>query len=405
MFDHFWEHNLRLKLAKCEFFWDEINYLAHYVSKEDMWPSKENLKAVAESTPTQTYTEIWAFLDLVGHYQQFIERFASTVQPLHKHLSGEGVCKKSECVMLMAKAKDAFETLKKACLEAPVLAFADFDKPFLLETNASKLGLGAVLSPKQTYSQYHPVAYASWSLTIHECNYYSTKQEFLALKWVIAEQFQEYLLWKLFIVRTNNNLLTNIMTTPYLGATQHWWVESLARFTFSIEYQKGRGNVAADTLSWVTLKLDAEIMKSILDGVTMGMTKRADAQDPVVAKADEDIQKPVQETVVLATAAQTHIDLHVTDWVTAQQEDQILKTVIDWISNWKVQDLKYLLGDDTKTEENYSPRAEEASTLPWSPLPSSHTKWQVGRGFAICSPHSSLSSCHKWMSPRCWTPG
>ena len=166
--------------------------------------------------------------------------------------------------------------LKKTCLKAPVLALADFNKPFLLETDASKLGLGAMLSQKQTDSWYHPVAYASQSLTIHEHNYHSIKQEFLALKWAIAEQFQEYLLWKPFIVRTDNNLLTYIMTTPNLDATQHHWVESLARFTFSIEYQKGWDNAATGTLSWVTLKLDAETMKSILDGVTMGMTERAE---------------------------------------------------------------------------------------------------------------------------------
>ena len=69
-------------------------------------------------------------------------------------------------------------------------------------------------------------------------------------------------------------------------------------------------------------KLDAEIMKSILDGVTMGMTKRADAQDPAVAKADEDIHRPVQEIVVLARAAQACVDLHLTDWVTTQSNTQ-----------------------------------------------------------------------------------
>ena len=97
----------------------------------------------------------------------------------------------------------------------------------------------------------------------------------MALKWVIAEQFQENLLWKLFIVRTDNNLLTYIMTTPNLDATQLWWAESLPRFTFSIEYQKGRDNVSTD-LSQVTSKLDAEIMKSILDGVIVETTERAD---------------------------------------------------------------------------------------------------------------------------------
>ena len=84
--------------------------------------------------------------------------------PLHKHLSGEAVSKKSDWVTLTAEAKETFETLSKAGPEAPVLAFANFNKPFLLETDASKLGLGAALSQKQTDGWYHPVAYASQSL-------------------------------------------------------------------------------------------------------------------------------------------------------------------------------------------------------------------------------------------------
>ena len=63
----------------------------------------------------------------------------------------------------------AFEILKKACLDAPVLVFANFPKPFLLKTNASKLGLGVMLSQKQSDGKFYPVAYASQSLTIHEC--------------------------------------------------------------------------------------------------------------------------------------------------------------------------------------------------------------------------------------------
>ena len=131
------------------------------------------------------------FLGLVGHYQQFIKGFVKMAQPLHNHLSGECVSKKSEWVTFTEEAQGAFLMLKKACLEAPVLAFADFDKPFLLETDASKLGLGAVLSQKQTNGHYHLVAYASKSVTTHESNYHSTKLEFLALKWAITEHFQE----------------------------------------------------------------------------------------------------------------------------------------------------------------------------------------------------------------------
>ena len=191
--------------------------------------------------------------------------------------------------MLTEEAQGAFMIFRKAFLEAPVLAFADFDKPFLLETDANKIGLGAVLSQKQTNGHYHPVAYASQSVTTYESNYHSTKLEFIALKWVIAKQFQEYLLWNtyLFTVKTNNNLLAYIMTTPNLDATWHCWVESLARFNFSIEYQKGRDSTATDALSCVTSKLDAVTVKSILDGVTIGMTERADAHHPMVADADK----------------------------------------------------------------------------------------------------------------------
>ena len=133
------------------------------------------------------------------------------------------------------------------------------------------------------------------------------------MKWAIAEQFQEYLLWKLFVVKTNNNPLTYIMTTPNLDATQHCWVESLARFTFSIEYQNGQDQAATDALSQVTSKLDVEPVESILDGVTVGTVDRADTHYPVVAEAGEEIHKQVLETVVQARAAHTHVKLHVTN--------------------------------------------------------------------------------------------
>ena len=96
MFEQFQEPNLKLKLSKCEFFCNEINYLAYPVSKEGVWTSKENLKAVAEFTPTETYTEIQAFLGSVGHYQQFIKEFTWVAQPLHEHLSRDGAEKKNK---------------------------------------------------------------------------------------------------------------------------------------------------------------------------------------------------------------------------------------------------------------------------------------------------------------------
>ena len=82
---------------------------------------------------------------------------------------------------LSKEALESFEWLKQACMHSPVLAFADYTKDFLLETDASKEGLGAVLSQKQGDGLFHPVAYGSWALSTHKKNYHSTKLEFLAL--------------------------------------------------------------------------------------------------------------------------------------------------------------------------------------------------------------------------------
>ena len=124
-------------------------------------------------------------------------------------------------MLLSEDALEAFQALKQACMSSPILAFADYMKDFLLKTDASKEGLGAVLSQKQAEGDYHLVAYGSQALTAHEKHYHSTKLEFLALKWAIMEHFKEYLLYQPFLVRTDNNPLTYIMTTPNLGATGH----------------------------------------------------------------------------------------------------------------------------------------------------------------------------------------
>ena len=122
---------------------------------------------------------------------------------------------------LSEDALEAFQALKQACMSTPILAFDDYTEDLLLDTDASKEGLGVVLSPKQADGHYHPVAYGSQALTAHERNYHSTKLEFLALKWAIMEHFKEYLLYQPFLVRTDNNPLTYIMTTPNLDTTGH----------------------------------------------------------------------------------------------------------------------------------------------------------------------------------------
>ena len=99
--------------------------------------------------------------------------------------------------------------------------------------------MGAVLSQKKEDGWFQPVAYSSQVLTMHEKNYHSTKLEFLALKWAIMEHFKEYLLYQPFLVKTDNNPLTYIITTPNLDATGHRWVSALAKYYFQLECQKG----------------------------------------------------------------------------------------------------------------------------------------------------------------------
>ena len=286
VFDWLREYNLKLKPSKCSLFKEEINCLAHWVSKWGVQPSDTNLKAIAECAPPQTYMENQAFLGLIGHYRQFIKGYAWIAQPLNEHLAGEGASRKLEWVLLSENTLEAFQALKWACMSSPVLAFANYMKYFLLKMDASKEGLGVVISQKQADGHFQLVAYGSWALTAHEKNYYSTKLVFLALKWAIMEHFKEYLLYQPFLVKTDNNPLTYIMTTPNWDATGHRWVGALAKFNFWLEYQKGWDNIVAEALSQITTHLDPEAIQAIIDGATLGASQRAEGEDPAIMKGN-----------------------------------------------------------------------------------------------------------------------
>ena len=179
-------------------------------------------------------------------------------------LSGNNSKLKSERVELHPEALQAYDELKMKCMTTLVLAFADFEKPFLLETDASKEGLGAVLSQKQPDGHYHPVAFTSCTLHGGEKNYHLSKFEFLALKWAITKQFHEYLQYHPFTVRTDNNPLMYILTTPNLDAIGHRWVAALASFDMNIEYLRGVDNKVANTLSRAT-RQEKEVVNEILE--------------------------------------------------------------------------------------------------------------------------------------------
>ena len=146
----------------------------------------------------------------------------------------------------------AFDALKLALPTAAVLGYPDFKRQFMLETDASLRGLGAVLSQVDDSSKICVIAYANQTLRPSEqsmCNYSWAKLELLALKWPVSKKFREYLLGSKFTVYTNNNPLAYVQTSK-LGVSQIHWLSKFAIFDYNIIYRLGRTNKATDALSW-----------------------------------------------------------------------------------------------------------------------------------------------------------
>ena len=229
-------------------------------------------------------------------------------------------------VQLPLEVREEVWTLKEKILTSPLLAFPDFSKPFLLETDASKEGLGAILSQKQDDGRFHPVAFCSHSLTPAERNYHSSKLEFLALKWGIMEHFREYLAYAPFMVKTDNNPLTYVLTTPNLDTMGHHWVGALASFKFKLEYQKRSENRVADALSCISIRHDRRTMKSLMEGAVMGTLSRCEAQASNALRKEH---KWLSEEACLQ--AMKLAPMHVVDWVESQDSDPMLAACKKWL--------------------------------------------------------------------------
>ena len=188
-------------------------------------------------------TEVRSFLGFVSYYRRFIQNFSKVAKPLNKllqHLEETPSQKKKFKVHWGPEQQEAFETLQGLCTEAPVLPYADFKTPFILHTDASGEGLGA-LSYQVKEGKQRVIAYASRSLSKSERNYQVHKLELLALKWAITEKFHEYLYGSQFQVYTDNNPLTYVLTTAKLDATGHRWVAALSTIHLALFINLARG--------------------------------------------------------------------------------------------------------------------------------------------------------------------
>ena len=261
--------------------------------------------------------------DWLAITDQFIKGFVNIVHPLYDVLGKE---MKMGPVQLPPEAREVVQMLKEKILTSPLLAFPDFAKPFLLEMDASKEGLGAILSQKQDDGRFHPVTFSSCSLTPAERNYHSSKLEFLALKWGVTEHFREHLPYAPFMVKTDNNPLTYVLTTPNLDAMGHRWVGVLVSFEFELEYQKGWENGVADALSCVPIRHDHRTVKSLMEGAVMGASSRCEAQASDALRKEHEWlgEEACLQAMKLAP-------MHVVDWAESQDSNPLLAACKKWL--------------------------------------------------------------------------
>ena len=330
---------LKLKPKKCEFFKTRISYLGHIVSQGGIECDPKKIKAIKNWKRPITVHDVRSFLGFTNYYRRFIHKYAQMANPLNKLISGENATKKHKKVEWDDKCEEAFIALKEQCCNPPILAYADYGKPFKLHTDASGLGLGAILYQTQEDGTDRVIAYASRTLSKSEKNYPAYKLEFLALKWSVCDRFHEYLYGGKFEVFTDNNPLTYILTTAKLDATGQRWVANLANYTFSIKYKSGKSNVDADALSrnpW-DMQVDTAIVKSIINEERSTQTPLYESYGPntnllhpevVIAKGGyvTGIVPPELETAKTTTMTRE-------DWMAAQKQDPVLNQLITLIKS------------------------------------------------------------------------
>lgn len=251
------KQSLKVKLSKCHFFQTRVRYLGHVVSAEGVTTDPDKVAAVRDWKTPSNLVELRSFLGFASYYRRFVAGFAKMAAPLHRVVAQLNVAgkrgktpRKSLGLYWNIECDDSFHQLKQALISAPVLAYADFQKPFVLEIDASHSGLGAVLSQEHD-GKLRPVAFASRGLRPSEKNmqnYSSMKLEFLALKWAVSEKFREYLLGTSCTVYTDNNPL-RYLDTAKLGAVEQRWAAQLAAFNLTLQYRPGSRNGNADALS------------------------------------------------------------------------------------------------------------------------------------------------------------
>lgn len=233
--------NLTVHPGKCSLFRKKVKFLGHVVSKEGVAPDPSKVSAVKHFPVPTSVRGLREFLGLASYFRRFIPKFADVARPLHRLLESSSKFQWSE------ECEAAFLGLKERLISAPVLRYPDFQKPFTLTTDASDVGLGAVLTQQENGKE-HVVAYASRSLTKVEKRYSVTERECLALVWA-TRRFRVYLQGRHFLLRTDHNPLVHLRQSKDPRGKLARWILELEALDYELKYQPGVSLPHADALS------------------------------------------------------------------------------------------------------------------------------------------------------------
>ncbi len=227
---------LKIKLKKCSFLKQQVKFLEGIHTLDDKEAAVKNFPV------PMNVDQIRCFVGRAGYYRQFVKNFSHIAKPL-THL-----LKKNVPFTWSETEQSAFDQLKSVLWQAPILAFPNFEKDFILTTDASGHGIGAVLMQKDSHGKHRVVGYASRLLNKAEQNYDVTNRECLAVVWALRH-FRELILGYQIHVYTDHYAVTEIFKgTKFTGKFARWQL-TVQGFNPTISYIAGKANMVADALS------------------------------------------------------------------------------------------------------------------------------------------------------------
>ncbi|WVZ15157.1 hypothetical protein V8G54_012723, partial [Vigna mungo] len=230
------KHKLFARFSKCSFGVTQIEYLGHTLSGFGVAMDDSKLVAVHAWPQPSNLKQLRGFLGLTGHYRRFVKQYTSIVAPLTDLL-------KKDAFQWTKKATTVFEQLKLAMTYALVLAIPNFQEPFMLEIDASRMTTGVVLSQNQ-----HPIAYFSKKMSHRMQKQSAYVRELYAITEALAK-FKHYLLGHHIFIKTDKKSLKQLLEQTLQTPEQQQWLPKFLGYDFEIQYKVGKENIPADALS------------------------------------------------------------------------------------------------------------------------------------------------------------